>query len=262
MSVRVKLAYGDEDAKKVLSAVRKRYIPRSKFKEFVSRSIKPLEELGVPSGVVKDIGRSMVKLPMAIVKPKRIKKMQRKGIEFLERSSSNIDPTVANKSLQKYIDTVNKIGLSSGGVFRSRGNVAGSMSSAVSVGNPKKGKLLREAGLKTPEHHRMLESIIKGHELDEIRVKPALRFRNLGHLSPDVILREHNKVTTLGSEHGPVKKFMKSLRKDTKESDLIRKVYPSFSYGESPRLSRHTRKKIVNLLESTMTTKDFLDGLT
>jgi len=103
---------------------------------------------------------------------------------------------------------------------------------------------------------KVLNSIIQGHEMDEITAIPKKVFwdrRGMNHLSPEVVLKEHNKTTTLSNKHIKVKEYMNTLRKPTYvigEQDLIREVYPGYEHGKSQRISRHLRKKITARLEA------------
>lgn len=95
---------------------------------------------------------------------------------------------------------------------------------------------------------KMLEAITKGHELSETQVRPGMSFKQFGHNSPDVILREHNAVTTLPSGYAPTAEYMKSLRtRPYGEQEPLRQF--GIEYGKSPRLSRHARKRITESLE-------------
>jgi hypothetical protein len=104
-----------------------------------------------------------------------------------------------------------------------------------------------------PKDKRMINSIIDGHELDETLVRGGLAVRGVGHRSPDVLLREHNRVTTLPKEYGGSREFMKSMRGSTGETGLFQNIDPRLAYGDSPRLSRHARKRITELMEKDTT---------
>lgn len=106
--------------------------------------------------------------------------------------------------------------------------------------------------VKTPADRKALEAVMKGHELAETQVQPGLAARSFGHLSPDVMLREHNMVTTLPEQHGAVKQLMGNLRENTGEPTSMLAPY-GIEYGKSPRLSRHARKHITADLENQST---------
>jgi hypothetical protein len=99
-----------------------------------------------------------------------------------------------------------------------------------------------------PGQRKMLDAIIKGHEVDEQGAKRGLGMNAFGHANLDVILREHNRVTTLPQEHAPVGEVMKRMRTGN-ESEVL-KPY-GIDYGKSPRLSRHARRHISNDLEKS-----------
>src|SRR5690606_23340065 len=93
---------------------------------------------------------------------------------------------------------------------------------------------------------------MKGHELDEVRTRPNAVQTNLSHNSPDVIFREHNRLATLPGSAAPVKKFFKTMRTwpidQGAEQEQFFKPF-GLQYGESPRLSRHARRRMVESLE-------------
>lgn len=103
---------------------------------------------------------------------------------------------------------------------------------------------------KNPEQRQMFNSIGLGHELDELGVKISPSFIEQGHASPDVILREHNRLTTMPSEYKPTSDAFNSMRYHGKEERLINKVLPQYEHGRSPRLSRHARKHVTQSLDS------------
>jgi hypothetical protein len=103
----------------------------------------------------------------------------------------------------------------------------------------------------SPTERRTLDGVIKGHELDEVQVPSRMAFQPIGHNSPDVMLREHNRVTTLPADHANVKGMMQTLRGPGGEEGSVLKEY-GVNYGDSPRLSRHARKRITGLMERDM----------
>lgn len=115
---------------------------------------------------------------------------------------------------------------------------------------------------------RALEGVVRGHELDELRTRPwaqglsvrGAKRRRLfgayqGHVSPEVILKEHNKLVTL--PHGvrrEVTEVMQRLRAGpNKEADNLATL--GLTYGEGSRLSRHARKNIVKLFDARLASK-------
>jgi len=97
------------------------------------------------------------------------------------------------------------------------------------------------------QHKKMLEAVVKGHELAELQSPLGASMLGFGHNSPEVMLREHNMVTTLPAEHAPVKEFLGLARK-SRESKMLAQY--GVEYGESPRLSRHARKHIASMMEA------------
>lgn len=97
-----------------------------------------------------------------------------------------------------------------------------------------------------PRSRKMLDAVIKGHELDETIVPQGLAAGMYGHRNMDVILREHNRIATLPSEHQAVRDMSKQLRDLGGESQAIKGYV---DYGNGPRLSRHARRRIVEGLE-------------
>jgi hypothetical protein len=98
-----------------------------------------------------------------------------------------------------------------------------------------------------PNQRKMIEAVTKGHELDEISTSDALSFRRYGHNSPDVILREHNRITTLPAEYRQVGELFSKAREGAGESQALAAY--GIDYGKSGRLSRHARKRITEDLE-------------
>lgn len=93
---------------------------------------------------------------------------------------------------------------------------------------------------------KFLHSIVKGHELDETKVKSNAGATHLGHRSPDVIYREHNRLVTASKDNKEAIEFMKRFR-EGRESML----FPDrIRYGEGQRLSRHARRRLSELNES------------
>ena len=101
------------------------------------------------------------------------------------------------------------------------------------------------------KERKALDTLMRGHELDELAVKrfdPAY-VGKATHMDPDVVLKERNRLLTLPREVKPaVTKAMVPLR-TTLESPVLEKATRTVSgkglqYGEGPRLSRHARKRI------------------
>lgn len=98
--------------------------------------------------------------------------------------------------------------------------------------------------VRDPAQNRVLQGIFKGHELDEAKGRLRAGAKQFGHNSPDVILREHNRVTTLPPEFEPARRYMRDLRLG-READLMPKGIP---YGRGPRLSRHARRRLTDMI--------------
>jgi hypothetical protein len=98
--------------------------------------------------------------------------------------------------------------------------------------------------IKTPAQRKMLEAVTKGHELAESQVALNPNMIGWNHNSPDVILREHNMITTMPKRMGPVRTLFKTLRK-TREAAAWKEVFPQFTFGVGPRVSRHARKRML-----------------
>jgi len=106
-------------------------------------------------------------------------------------------------------------------------------------------KLVGAKGL-DGKQQKMLHGVLKGHELDEATVKGGLGAAHLGHRSPDVIFREHNRLATMPKGYEPVRKSMQSAREGRESTFLFPK---GTTYGEGPRFSRHARKRLGELAE-------------
>jgi len=115
---------------------------------------------------------------------------------------------------------------------------------------------LRGMGLPTPAHmsgqqHVAVESLLRGHELDELQIggrklnKPYMAAAT--HTSPDVYLREHNRVVTSPPEvQDALRTVMGPFR--TYENHAMKSVSPNLTFGQGPRLSRHARKHLTESL--------------
>lgn len=112
--------------------------------------------------------------------------------------------------------------------------------------------------VRTPEERIMFEGVMKGHEGAELAAmkRPMMAMRGMGHLSPEVILKEHNMVTTmppmLRKKIAPTYRVLRGPAGQG-EADFLRNVTGGrFQYGKSPRLSRHARKRIAELAEQAV----------
>ena len=106
-----------------------------------------------------------------------------------------------------------------------------------------------------PDDRRTLKGILVGHELDEAVVHPKESMRSLlglkgyNHNSPEVYLRESNRVATLPAAQDRVRNIMNNMRRDRGEEWTVQDVLPDFRYGET-RLNRRQIRHITNRLEA------------
>ena len=73
---------------------------------------------------------------------------------------------------------------------------------------------------------KMVDAIGKGHELDELEFGKGKgpNSRVSGHADPQVILREHNRTTTLPPEHKSVRRAFRTTRSHGGEASLFRQA--------------------------------------
>lgn len=83
------------------------------------------------------------------------------------------------------------------------------------------------------------------HEGAEASIRPRSVLQVGSHYSPEVLLKEHNMIRTLPKKYSGTKNFYRELRGAVHESDMLSSGYPRFRYGESPRLSRHAIKRMM-----------------
>ena len=113
----------------------------------------------------------------------------------------------------------------------------------------------------TGPQRKATESIVRGHEMDEralTKVKGSV-MGDFHHRSPEVILRERNRILTLPGGNEPVRDFFQAMRtaikrKGDSEAGLLERATKGVSgkgiqYGEGRRLSRHARKRVTRLME-------------
>jgi hypothetical protein len=113
---------------------------------------------------------------------------------------------------------------------------------------PGQGSLGNQMGQAAPafrsipaSQQKMFHAVAKGHELDELSVRPSPGALVYGHLSPDVILREHNRIVTLPPGNEQISAAFRDLRKTREGLDFMP---DGMQYGQGERLSRHARKRI------------------
>lgn len=100
------------------------------------------------------------------------------------------------------------------------------------------------------EQHKMLEAVVKGHELAETQVRPGSSVRGFGHRHPDVLLREHNMLVTLPEKYAPVKEYLTAARATADAPTLEYLSDGAFQYGKGQRFSRHARKRLGEMMEA------------
>jgi hypothetical protein len=101
-----------------------------------------------------------------------------------------------------------------------------------------------------PSQNRMMQGVLKGHELDELRVRPNAATAPFQHLSPDVIYREHNRLATMPQGYEPVRSSMQQLRAGREAEALFPKQIQYGAPGQ--RLSRHARRHLSEISERKM----------
>jgi hypothetical protein len=113
-----------------------------------------------------------------------------------------------------------------------------------------------------PAAKRAAEAVAKGHELDELslgrrQISPAFGAA-FGHVSPDVILRERNRLLTLPPGTEGAKDLFGAMRKGNEGSILelaTRRAGAGstprlgLGYTSGPRLSRHARRHVAQRME-------------
>ncbi len=97
--------------------------------------------------------------------------------------------------------------------------------------------------IKGKKNKEVLNRIGILHEGFELRAKPLGEFSS--HVSPEVILKEHNILKTLPKRYIGAKQTLQSLRFETYG---FPETIPGFAIGESPRLSRHAIKRLSPIL--------------
>lgn len=98
----------------------------------------------------------------------------------------------------------------------------------------------------TPEQKEMYNRSVLQHEGDELKYgrKPgAESTAYAGHISPQVLLEDSNRIATMPSEFAPVKEQMIASRADYGLPKDIR----GFEFGKT-RVSRHARKRLSEIV--------------
>lgn len=226
-----KLAYGMNDASKVLQAAKKYTLPRGAKNTVSGFGISPTQE------------------PMHVALPNlapQLKNQYRLSKQIIPRLAP-----AAQESFQHVLDASTNASKEMMGT-RSLDQLTpkGSIYQADKRGLNQFKHFLKGQGHElptlNPADKKMLNSVFQGHELDELNTRPGPALRGFGHLSPDVLLREHNRVATMPKEHENVRKFMQTMRGSTSETDFLGSH--GVDYGNSPRLSRHARRRLSDLM--------------
>jgi hypothetical protein len=229
-----KLGYNLNDASKVLGAAKKRMLPKA--------SNRLLPELAPGSGFLKKELRG----PMGAGGLRQ----QKQRVPLLKEMAKKV-PAMADE-LAAAETVMDPHGPAVAGIKQLTGGYR--TPGAIIPGAPDYRKLLAgHAGdpslLKdkwTPDQYKMLNSVIRGHELDETTANLSSAMAPYGHISPEVMLKEHNRIATLPEGFSPIKELMQKTRARG-EAGLMSNY--GIDYGNSPRLSRHARKRITQGME-------------
>lgn len=132
---------------------------------------------------------------------------------------------------------------------------SGSFESQIEKGDV--GRLLGRPAHVPADQKKMLHAVVKGHELDESSVKARLGAAHFGHRSPDVIYREHNRLATLPKGNEQVKGYMQHLRSQMEGPALMPKGMtfgegPRLSRHARRRLTDLRENQMVEGIKSSM----------
>lgn len=209
-----KYAFNERDAAKILSMAKPKQLPKASYRALP----KPLQGAGL---------LGLAKRPLAVADIAS-QKAQLQGL--------NLPP--------EHLDAVNKVTDSLNALSKKVPQGA-----VIPGSDPTITRFIAErTGLTPPpaSQRKMLHAILKGHELDEMSMPGSTAFRNFGHRSPQVILNEHNRVATLPAGYEDTRDYLKTLR--TPENTALQ-MHTGMRYGESPRLSRHARKRVAEAID-------------
>jgi DNA ligase D-like protein (predicted 3'-phosphoesterase) len=94
------------------------------------------------------------------------------------------------------------------------------------------------------------------HEGFEANVKKPSNF--FTHASPEVLLKEHNLITTLPKKYKSAGNYFRGIRSVSGESDIMQNtIQHGFEYGKSSRFSRHAIKRLTTPLEKVSFIKNY-----
>jgi len=99
----------------------------------------------------------------------------------------------------------------------------------------------------TPKSKEAVNRLVGVHEgierhLAKKKKLPGGTFAS--HISPEVLLRESNIVSTLPKDLKGAKNFFKTMRGYSGETEKLKEMFPGFEYGKG-RISRHARKRMM-----------------
>lgn len=224
-----KVAYGPKEMQAVFKEFKRKQLPKAAIKGLADPYFAPLEQLTPALGFAGLVGPTK--------KSKRLAKEMYADFVQYATPDEVADLIVYRNNLEKgFTDRLPR----SGATYQN--SPASRVIDRVNIGGT---GVLRP---KTPDEHKALEAVFKGHELAETQVSPSKAFKGLGHNSPDVILREHNMVTTLPPELANVGTTLKDLRDVSGEAGVL-KEFTGVDYGEGQRFSRHARKHLTRMIE-------------
>jgi hypothetical protein len=241
-----KLAFGAKDMKRVLQVAKSKQLPKSAYKALMHPKLAPagvarsfLSLSGVQSGKKALRGGKLqlarkVRAAKALGTPEGV-------ISDLEGYSKGI-----LKGFTKKLPP-------GGAIFQNQ--------SAKKIF----GRAAKQEGRRLPKldpkESKALEAVAKGHELAETQVKASPAFIEIGHMSPDVLLREHNMIQTMPKRYKKVGDILRKQRQGVEAAVIREATGGRFRYGKGQRLSRHGRKHITRMVEETMRKKRLKHGL-
>lgn len=146
------------------------------------------------------------------------------------------------------------------------GNLHGIYSKGEMLRNPEIKHVLPFGGKYNKQEREALNRITGLHEMDEFAsatraVRDKKHFINFQtHTSPDVILKEHNRLTTLPSEIKPkVSSFFKVIREADETEPFLKRLIPGYAHGVSGQVPEKTMN-FANRVFKNLIKKRFLHG--
>lgn len=235
-----KIAYDLKAAKKVLQAAKPLKLPKGSTRAIT-----------LPGTGMADIGS--VSPIAAVAKPSLLPRDMHLGRSVAERAiSTQVPEALQPEALQQVGDLLSHVGgtgqrmgarMPQGAIVRTKTPAQRGINQSIQRAG---GEAL--PAMQTPEQHQILNSVLEGHEMDETMVPGGLGAKQFGHRSPEVLLREHNRVATLPSGSEPVRQYMQQLRGFTGETPALAEV--GVQYGQGPRFSRHARRHLTDIMNA------------